>query len=47
LKKFITDKIAVQMLSVNTEADLLNDLKKRPHLNDIPLVVKMYFNLPE
>ena len=47
LKKFITDKIAVQMQSVNTEADLLNDLKKRPHLNNIPLVVKRHFNLPE
>jgi hypothetical protein len=47
LKKFITDKIAVQMQSVNTEANLLNDLKKRPHLNNMPLVVKRHFNLPE
>lgn len=47
LKKFITDKIAVQMQSVNTEADLLNDLKKRPHLNDIPLIVKKHFSLAE
>lgn len=47
LKKFITDKIAVQMQSVNTESDLLSDLKKRPHLNNIPLVVKRHFNLPE
>lgn len=47
LKKLITDKIAVQMQSVNIEADLLNDLRKRPHLNNIPLVVKRHFNLPE
>lgn len=47
LKKFITDKIIVQVQSVNTEADLLIDLKKRPHLNNIPLVVKRHFNLPE
>ncbi|MFZ4262547.1 DUF4304 domain-containing protein [Sphingobacterium sp. HJSM2_6] len=47
LKKLITDKIAVQMQSVNIEADLLKDLKKRSHLNNIPLVVKQYFNLPE
>lgn len=47
LKKLIADKVAVQMQSVNTEADLLNDLRKRPHLNNIPLVVKRHFNLPE
>jgi hypothetical protein len=46
LKKFITDKITVQMQSINTESELFSDLKKRPHLNDIPLVVKRHFNLP-
>jgi hypothetical protein len=32
LKKFNTDKVAVQMQCMNTESDLLSDLKKRPHL---------------
>ena len=27
--------------------NLLNDLRKRLHLNNIPLVVKRHFNLPE
>ena len=47
LKKLIADKIAVQIQSMNTEADLLNDLRKQPHLNNIPLVVKRHFSLPE
>lgn len=47
LKNFITEKIALQMQSVNTESDLLGYLKNRSHLNDIPLVVKRHFNLPE
>jgi hypothetical protein len=47
LKKLITDKIAVQMQSVSTESDLLSVLMKRPHINDVPLVVKRYFNLTE
>jgi len=46
LKKFITDKITIQMQSINTESELFSDLKKRPHLNDIPLVVKRHFNIP-
>lgn len=45
LKVFITGKIATQIKSMNTEIDLLNELKKRQHLNDIPLVVKKHFNL--
>lgn len=46
LNKFITDKIVLQMQSVNNEVDILSDLKNRPHLNNIPLVVKKHFNLP-
>ncbi len=46
LKKLITDNIVVQIQSVNTEMDILKDLKNRPHLNNIPLVVKKHFNLP-
>lgn len=47
LKKIITDKIVTQMQSIETEDDLLNDLKKRPHLNNIPLVVKQHFKVLE
>jgi len=46
LKTIIIDKIVTKMQLINTEVDLLNELKKRPHLNDISLVVKRYFNLP-
>jgi hypothetical protein len=45
LKKLITGNIVAQMQSVNTEGDLLNDLKKQPNLNNIPLVVKKHFKL--
>lgn len=45
LKKFITNKIVVQMQSLNSKSDLLNYLKQLKHLNNIPLVVKKYFNL--
>ncbi len=47
LKKLIKDKIVEQIQSVNIQTDLLNELKKRTHLNNIPLVVKRHFNLPE
>lgn len=45
LKMFITDNIVLQVQSVTTEDDLLMNLKKRSHLNNIPLVVKKHFNL--
>ena len=45
LKKLIFDKLVSKIQTVNTEEDLLNELKSRPHLNDIPLNVKKYFNL--
>lgn len=45
LKVFIVNKIAAQIQSMNTELDLFNDLKRRQHLNNIPLVVKKYFML--
>ncbi|TJZ53568.1 DUF4304 domain-containing protein [Sphingobacterium olei] len=47
LKTIIYNKIVTDFQTTNTEEDILNDLKKRPHLNNIPLVVKRYFNLPE
>ena len=39
LKKYLVPKL----ISVNSESDLLIELKKRPHLNDVPLVVKNHF----
>ena len=45
LKQIILDKLIVNIQAVNNEEDLLNELKKRPQLNDIPLVVQKHFNL--
>ena len=45
LKGFLSNKLVPKIQTVNTEEDLLNELKRRPHLNDIPLIVKKYFNL--
>jgi len=47
LKKLLFEKLVESINSVNTEADILDELKKRPHLNDIPLVVKRHFSLPD
>lgn len=41
LFKNLVDKITL----VNTEKDILEMLKKQPQLNNIPLIVKQYFNL--
>lgn len=46
LKEMLQSKLVANVQTVNTEEDLLVELKKRPHLNDIPLVVKKHFNLP-
>lgn len=45
LKNFLVDKMVSKMQKINTQEDLLNNLKGRPHLNDIPGVVKNYFDL--
>lgn len=45
LKECILDKIVSKMQSINTEKDILTELRNRPHLNDIPLVVKKHFHL--
>lgn len=42
---YIKDVIIKEFQSINTEDDLLKNLKRRPHLNDIRLVVKRHFNL--
>lgn len=45
LKQILMEKVASKMDRVNTTSDLINELKERPHLNDIPLVVKDHFQL--
>ena len=45
LKEILQSKLIAKFQSVNTEEDLLAELKKRPHLNDITLAVKQYFAL--
>ncbi|MDR2039440.1 MAG: DUF4304 domain-containing protein [Bacteroidales bacterium] len=45
LKKMLVQKLVQNINLVSTEDELLNELKKRPHLNDIPLIVKRHFNL--
>lgn len=47
LKKVLLEKIVQEFNRVNTEADILGELKKQPHLNNIPLAVKRHFNLSE
>jgi hypothetical protein len=47
LNKLLLEKLVHNIQEVNTEEDVLNELKKRPHLNDIPLIVKKHFSLAE
>jgi ATP-dependent RNA circularization protein (DNA/RNA ligase family) len=47
LKKALLEKLVSKVSLVNSEADVLEELKKQPHLNNIPLVVKRHFNLQE
>ena len=43
--KQILERLISNIQSVNSEDSLLNELKNRSHLNDIPLVVKKHFNI--
>ncbi|MCY1560730.1 hypothetical protein D9M68_979020 [compost metagenome] len=45
LKAIIKNNLLVETAKINTEADVLNYLKNRITLNDVPLAVKKYFNL--
>ena len=45
LKEIMTDKILKKIQEVNSELELIEYLKKRPQLNDIPLNVKRYLKL--
>ncbi len=45
LKIFIEQNMVNILNKVNSETDIVNELKKHPHLNDVPLNVKKYLNL--
>jgi hypothetical protein len=45
LRKFLKKILVTKIHSIETEEDILDELMKRPHLNDVPLVVKKHFNL--
>jgi len=45
LKFFIENNLLSELKNTGTETDLLARLKKRPHLNDVPLVVKRHFQI--
>jgi len=47
LRNFIVNKIAKEIVLVNTEEDLLDEIKKLPYSSMIPLVVKKHFKLLE
>lgn len=46
LKQIILKTLILNFQLIQTEDDLLNELKKRSNLNDIPLIVKKHFGLP-
>ncbi|XHR95955.1 DUF4304 domain-containing protein [Mucilaginibacter sp. UC70_90] len=45
LKEMLQNTLISKVQTVNSEEDLLVELKKRPHLNDITLAVKQHFDL--
>lgn len=45
LSSYIEKNMLEEFNKINTEADLLSELRKRPHLNDIPILVKKYFHM--
>ena len=45
VKEMLQSTLIAKVQAVNTEEDLLAELKKRPHLNDITLAVKQHFDL--
>ncbi|MBC8643230.1 DUF4304 domain-containing protein [Flavobacterium lindanitolerans] len=46
LKDLLYENLMLNIISINNESDILEELKRRPHLNDITLSVKKHFNLP-
>lgn len=45
LSSYIEKNMLEEFNKINTEADLLSELRKRPHLNDIPILVKKHFHI--
>ena len=45
LKKLMNDKVLKKIQGVSSELELVEYIKKRPQMNDIPLSVKKYLNL--
>ncbi|MEE1946445.1 DUF4304 domain-containing protein [Pedobacter sp. KR3-3] len=45
LKEILIEKLIKKIENINSEDDILHELQGRPHLNDIPLIVKEHFNL--
>ncbi|MBH5317314.1 DUF4304 domain-containing protein [Paenibacillus sp. GSMTC-2017] len=46
LARFINKEILDEFNNINNENDLLVSLMERPNLNDVPLCVKQYFQIP-
>jgi len=46
LSQLIKDKIVKEFIMINNENDLLDQIKKLPSLNIVPLIVKDYFGIP-
>lgn len=47
LKQAMNATLVPTMTTINTEDDILRELKSFPNLNIVPLVVKRHFGLPE
>lgn len=47
LKKILLEKLVDKISSVNTEADVLKELKNQMDLSTVPLIVRRHFYLPE
>lgn len=45
LRFFMEKRMLSELQSIDTESDLLESLKKRSHLNDVPLIVKKHLNI--
>ncbi|MCH4897192.1 DUF4304 domain-containing protein [Marinilabiliaceae bacterium JC040] len=45
LKRIVEDKLLKELTNINTKKELVSSLKNRPHLNDIPLIVKHHLNI--
>jgi hypothetical protein len=45
IQKIFNNELIPEVSRINTESDIIELLKKRPHLNEIPLKVKEYLKL--